>query len=97
MLFLFARLTQKSNRDVEAILSLLGPVFDVNVSYKTIERLYSDEEVKMVLHNLFLLLLDREDISGDCAGDGPGYPPKQRGTAGAKAKRTGKNSDTSSA
>jgi len=73
MLFLFARLTEKSNRDMEAILSLLGPVFDVNVSYKTIERLYSDEEVKMVLHNLFLLLLDKADVSGDCSGDGTGY------------------------
>jgi len=73
MLFLFARLTEKSNRDMEAILSLLGPVFDVNVSYKTIERLYSDEEVKMVLHNLFLLLLEKSDISGDCSGDGTGY------------------------
>ena len=73
MLFLFARLTQKSNRDMEAILSLLGPAFGVDVSYKTIERLYSDEEVKMVLHNLFLLLLDEENISGDCSGDGTGY------------------------
>ncbi|KXA96056.1 transposase, partial [candidate division MSBL1 archaeon SCGC-AAA259J03] len=73
MLFLFARLTQKSNRDMEAILSLLGPVFDVDISYKTIERLYSDDEVKMVLHNLFLLLINKADISGDCSGDGTGY------------------------
>ena len=73
MLFLFARLTEKSNRDMEAILSLLGPVFDADVSYKTIERLYSDDEVKMVLHNLFLLLLDKADVSGDCSGDGTGY------------------------
>ncbi|KXA93429.1 transposase [candidate division MSBL1 archaeon SCGC-AAA259E19] len=73
MLFLFARLTQKSNRDMEIILSMLGPVFGVNVSYKTIERLYSDEEVRMVLHNLFLLLLEKSDVSGDCSGDGTGY------------------------
>ncbi len=73
MLFLFARLTQKSNRDMEAILSLLGPAFGVDVSYKTIERLYSDEEVKTVLHNLFLLLLDEENVSGNCSGDGTGY------------------------
>ncbi|KXB03127.1 transposase [candidate division MSBL1 archaeon SCGC-AAA261F19] len=73
MLFLFARLTQKSNRDMEAMLALLGPVFDVEVSYKTIERLYSDDEVELVLHNLFLLLLDEEGVSGDCSGDGTGY------------------------
>ncbi len=73
MLFLFALLTQKSNRDMEAILSLLGPAFGVDVSYKTIERLYSDEEVKMVLHNLFLFLIDKEDVPGDFSGDGTDY------------------------
>lgn len=56
-----------------ALLALLGPVFDVEVSYKTIERLYSDEEVGLVLHNLFLLLLAEEGVSGQTAGDGTGY------------------------
>ncbi|KXA96186.1 transposase [candidate division MSBL1 archaeon SCGC-AAA259J03] len=73
MLFLFARLSQKSNRDMEAMIALLGPVFDVEVSYKTVERTYSDEEVKLVLHNLFLLLLEEKGVSGDCSGDGTGY------------------------
>ncbi|MEA1993599.1 MAG: hypothetical protein U9N35_04305 [Euryarchaeota archaeon] len=50
MLFLFTRLNQKSNRDMEAMLALLGS-FGVEVSYKTIERLYSDEEVELVLHS----------------------------------------------
>lgn len=69
MLFLFARLNDKSNRDMEATLALLGPAFDVDISYKTVERLYSDEEVKLVLHNLFVLLLKEEGVSGDCSGD----------------------------
>lgn len=73
MLFLYARLTDRSNRDMEAMLALLGPVFDVSVSYKTIERLYSDEEVALVLHNLFLVLLAEEGVSGQTAGDGTGY------------------------
>jgi len=53
LLFLFARLSDRSNRDMEALLALLGFVFGVDVSYKTLERLYSDEEVALVLHNLF--------------------------------------------
>lgn len=73
MLFLYARLADRSNRDMEALLALLGPVFEVDVSYKTIERLYSDETVGIVLHNLFVRLLAEEGVSGQMAGDGTGY------------------------
>jgi len=73
MLFLFARLMNKSNRDVEELLEFLEPLFGFKVSYKSVERLYSDEEVKMALYNLFLLLLEDEGVSGDFAGDGTGY------------------------
>jgi transposase len=73
MLFLFARLLNKSNRDVEELLVLFEPLFGFQVSYKSIERLYSDHEVRLVLHNLFILLLQDEDVSGDYAGDGTGY------------------------
>lgn len=40
---------------------------------QTIERLYSDEEVALVLHNLFLVLLADEGVSGQTADDGTGY------------------------
>lgn len=73
MLFLFTRLMNKSNRDMELMLELLKPLLKADVSYKSIERLYSDEEVKAVLHNLFILLLKDEGISGDFSGDGTGY------------------------
>lgn len=73
MLFLFARLMDKSNRDIEELLELFEPLFGIKVSYKTIERLYSDEEVRMALHNLFILLLREEGVSGDFSGDGTGY------------------------
>ncbi|WP_457556147.1 ISNCY family transposase [Candidatus Pyrohabitans sp.] len=73
MLFLFARLMDKSNRDVEELLVLFSPLFGFQVSYKTIERLYSDEEVKLALHNLFVLLLQEEGVSGSFSGDGTGY------------------------
>ncbi|MCU0851467.1 MAG: ISNCY family transposase [Candidatus Thermoplasmatota archaeon] len=73
MLFLFTRLLNKSNRDIEELLVLFEPLFGFQVSYKSIERLYSDPEVRLALHNLFILLLQNEGVSGDYAGDGTGY------------------------
>jgi len=73
LLFLFARLMNKSNRNMEDLLVFFEPLFGIKVSYKSIERLYSDPEVKTVLHNLFILLLRDEGVSGDLSGDGTGY------------------------
>lgn len=73
MLFLFARLMSKSNRDVEEILELFEPLFGFKVSYKYVERLYSDEEIRLALYNLLVLLLRDEGVSGNFAGDGTGY------------------------
>ncbi len=72
-LLLFTKLMGKSNRGMEEAVILLQPFLGVQVSYKTIERLYSDEEVKLVLHNLFILLLQDEGSSGNLSGDGTGY------------------------
>jgi len=65
MLFLFARWLAKSNRGVEEALEAFQPLFGFEVSYKTIERLYSDEEVKAALHNLFIFLIQEEGVSGN--------------------------------
>jgi transposase len=72
-LFIYVRFLAKSNRAVEDALECFQPLFGVDVSYKYIERLYSDPEVKLALHNLFVLLLKDEATSGDLAGDGTGY------------------------
>jgi len=72
-LFILARFLSKSNRGVEEALEYFQPLFGVDVSYKYIERLYSDPEVKLALHNVFVLLLKEEGTSGDLAGDGTGY------------------------
>ena len=63
---------RKSNRGMEEIIIMLNP-FGADVSYKTIERLYSDPLVKMALHNLFILLLSETNPSGKLSGDGTGY------------------------
>jgi transposase len=73
-LFLLTRVLNKSNRDTKTLLgSLLQPFINVEISYKYIERLYSDEEVEMVFHNVFMLMLREEGGSGKFAGDGTGY------------------------
>lgn len=93
MLFLFARLMDKSNRDVEDLLELFEPLFGFKVSYKSIERLYSDEEVKLVLHNLFLLLLRDEGVSGEFSGDGTGYSLTVEKHYRSSPKKKGKDYD----
>jgi transposase len=73
-LYILVRFLNKSNRLAEESLGYFQPLFGVDVSYKYIERLYSDPEVKLALHNLFVLLLKEEQgISGDYSGDGTGY------------------------
>lgn len=74
ILLLVKELFDKSNRNMEAMLDLFCLLSDVEVSYKTIERLYSDPEVEMALHNLHVLILKRKGVSEvDGSGDGTGY------------------------
>jgi transposase len=65
------RFLNKSNCLAEESLQYFQPLFGVDVSYKYIERLYGDSEVKLALHNLFVLLLKEEGASGDYAGTEP--------------------------
>ena len=74
LLLLIKHIIQKSNRDMEAMLVLFSCLSDVDVSYKTIERLYSDQEVLCVLHNLHQLILRKKGVEKvDGGGDGTGY------------------------
>jgi transposase len=73
MLLIFKRLTERSNRGMEDLLTAFEPLFEFQRSYKFIERLYSDLEVRLVLHNLFILMVREEGVSGHYAGDGTGY------------------------
>ena len=46
----------------------------VGISYKTIERLYSDDEVIIAIHNLHALILKRKKVTNsDATCDGTGY------------------------
>ena len=71
---LLKHLIGKSNREMSLMLIIFSWLSGVDVSYKTIERLYSDQEVALALHNLHMLLLKKKGIKeADCEGDGTGY------------------------
>lgn len=64
----------KSNRNMAAMFAVFSLLSDIDVSYKTVERFYSDPEVVMVLHNLHALLLKKKGVKNvDGSGDGTGY------------------------
>lgn len=74
LLLLIKQLINKSNREMEMLCLLFSTLTGVNVSYKTIERLYSDSEVELGLYNLQSLFMAKIDTSSIRAcGDGTGY------------------------
>ena len=73
-LLLIKQLVSESNRMFANMLAIFSMLSGIDVSYKTIERLYSDEEVIMAVHNLHVLILGKKDITNSSAtGDGTGY------------------------
>ena len=73
-LLLIKQLVSESNRMFANMLAIFSMLSGIDVSYKTIERLYSDEEVIMAVHNLHTLILGKKDITNSNAtGDGTGY------------------------
>ncbi|MBS3064590.1 MAG: ISNCY family transposase [DPANN group archaeon] len=64
----------KSNRMMEWMVVMFSLLTNIDVSYKTIERLYSDEAVRLAIFNLHSLLLKKKGIEeADCGGDGTGH------------------------
>ena len=71
---LIKSVTKLSNRNMSDLISLFGALDGTNVSYKTIERAYSDEIVREIIHNVFILTLMKKRIKDvDVTGDGTGY------------------------
>jgi len=59
------------------MLGFFSMLSGIDVSYKTVERAYSDDAVKAVLHNLFVILLKRKGVENvNATGDGTGYSIK---------------------
>jgi len=88
----------KSNRNMASMFTVFSLLSNIDVSYKTVERFYSDPEVIAVLHNLHILILRRkgvQDVQG--SGDGTGYSltiKKHYATEAQKLKEKLKDADT---
>ena len=73
-LLLIKQLVGESKRMFANILAIFSMLSGMDISYKTVERLYSDEEVIIAIHNLHVLILKGKDITrSDATGDGFGY------------------------
>ena len=73
-LMLIHQLFGKSNRMMSYMLLIFSLMTGVDVSYKTVERLYSDEETEIALHNLLMLMLRKRNVKElDVCGDATGY------------------------
>jgi len=73
-LLLIKQLVEKSNREMSNMLVIFSLLSDMDVSYKSVERLYSDEGVRLALMNLHTLILAKNNVNDpDCSGDGTGY------------------------
>jgi len=63
-----------SNRKFANMLALFSAFTGIDISYKTVERIYSDELAKLTVHNMFLILAKKKGIrNADVSGDGTGY------------------------
>ena len=73
-IFLIKQLIDKSNRNMAYMIDIFCLITGIDISYKTIERLYSNEELKLALYNLHELLIKKKDIKEiNCGGDSTGY------------------------
>ena len=73
-LLLLKILNDQSNRRMAGMLVTYSLLSGIDVSYKTVERLYSDPEVAVALENLHTLMLRRRGIrSTNATGDGTGF------------------------
>ena len=73
-ILLIKHIMGQTNRPMAGMLCLFSLISGINISYKTIERLYSDDEVEIALHNLHTLILNKKSIKSiHCCGDATGY------------------------
>lgn len=73
-ILLIQRIMQKSNREISNMLELFAYLEGIEISYKTIERLYDDERIQIVLFNMNSLIRKELNIKNvDVAGDGTGF------------------------
>ena len=73
-LILVKELTEKGNRKTANMLELFSLLNGTDISYKTVERLYSDNILELALFNLLILSLKKRGAKDiDVCGDAMGY------------------------
>ena len=73
-LILVKELTEKGNRKIANMLELFSMLDGTDISYKTIERLYSDELLQLAVFNLLIISLKKIKVKEiDACGDATGY------------------------
>jgi len=73
-ILLIQRYMQRSNREMSEMLMLFAYLDDIDISYKTIERLYDDKRIQIILLNMNSLILKELNITNpDTSGDGTGF------------------------
>lgn len=74
MLLLIKQLMDKSNRDMSIMMALFSVMTSIDISYKTIERLYDDQRIIMILNNVHILIINEKKIEKPkVCGDATGY------------------------
>jgi len=74
LILLLKDIFQLSNRKMANMLAFFTALTGIDLSYKTVERIYSDELARMTIHNAFVILTKRKGIKhADVSGDGTGY------------------------
>ncbi len=73
-ILLLQRLIEKSNREMSFMLLLFSSLNNIDISYKTVERIYADEKVFLILNNIHHLILQDKNVKNvDVCGDATGY------------------------
>jgi len=74
IILLIKELIGKSNRSMASMLDLFSLISGIDVSYKKVERLYSNYDVKLAIINLHILIMKEKGVKKiNACGDGTGY------------------------
>jgi len=71
LLLLLKHLIGKSNRDMAIMVVIFSWLTDIDISYKTVERLYSDDKVILALNNLHILILKKKELPRQIVAEMP--------------------------
>ncbi len=74
IILLTKELIGKSNRSMASMLDLFSLLSGIDVNYKKVERLYSNFDVSLAIHNLHMMILKEKGVKKiNACGDGTGY------------------------